>query len=80
MTMYEPMVQAGMRGPLYGELDDEIPAELGVETIPWIQPAEMTALEFAAQARARVGDGPAFLSLDLGRAPVHPRRHAQPAN
>jgi agmatinase len=59
------MVQAGMRGPLYGELDEEIPGELGVETIPWVQLAEMTPLEFADQARARVGDGPAFLSLDV---------------
>lgn len=59
------MVQAGMRGPLYGELDEEIPGELGVETIPWVQLAEMTPLEFADFARARVGDGPAFLSLDV---------------
>ena len=59
------MVQAGMRGPLYGELDEEIPGELGVETIPWVQLVEMTPLEFADHARARVGDGPAFLSLDV---------------
>jgi agmatinase len=59
------MVQAGMRGPLYGELDEEIPGELGVETIPWVQLAEMTPLEFADLARARVGHGPAFLSLDV---------------
>ena len=59
------MVQAGMRGPLYGELDEEIPGELGVDTIPWIQLVEMTPLEFADHARARVGDGPAFLSLDV---------------
>ncbi|MFZ0376535.1 MAG: agmatinase [Solirubrobacteraceae bacterium] len=59
------MVQAGMRGPLYGELDEEIPGELGVDTIPWVQLVEMTPLEFADHARARVGDGPAFLSLDV---------------
>jgi agmatinase len=59
------MVQAGMRGPLYGELDEEIPGELGVESIPWVQLAEMTPREFADFARARVGDGPAFLSLDV---------------
>jgi agmatinase len=59
------MVQAGMRGPLYGELDEEIPGELGVETIPWVELAEMTPPEFADHARARVGDGPAFLSLDV---------------
>ncbi|MGB8881000.1 MAG: agmatinase [Solirubrobacteraceae bacterium] len=59
------MVQAGMRGPLYGELDEEIPGELGVDTISWVQLVEMTPLEFADHARARVGDGPAFLSLDV---------------
>jgi agmatinase len=59
------MVQAGMRGPLYGELDEGIPAELGVDTIPWVQLAEMTPREFADHARVRVGDGPTFLSFDV---------------
>jgi agmatinase len=59
------MVQAGMHGPLYGELDEGIPARLGVQTIPWIELVEMTPAEFAAVARARVGDRPAFLSLDV---------------
>jgi agmatinase len=54
-----------MRGPLYGELDEEIPGELGVETIPWVQLAEMTPREFADHASARVGNGPRFLSLDV---------------
>jgi agmatinase len=59
------MLQAGIRGPLYGEADEEIPAALGVDTIPWIELAEMTPAELAARARARLGDGPAFLSLDV---------------
>jgi len=59
------MVQAGMRGPLYGELDEEIPGELGVNTIPWVELVQMTPREFADHARARLGDGPAFLSLDV---------------
>jgi agmatinase len=59
------VLQAGMRGPLYGELDEAIPAELGVEMIPWIELAEMTPAQFASLAVARVGGGPAFLTLDV---------------
>jgi agmatinase len=59
------MVQAGMHGPLYGQLDEDIPGQLGVQTIPWIELVEMTPAEFAAVARTRVGDRPAFLSLDV---------------
>jgi agmatinase len=59
------MLQAGIRGPLYGEADEEIPAALGVETISWIELAEMTPADLAARARERLGDGPAFLSLDV---------------
>jgi agmatinase len=59
------VLQAGMRGPLYGEADEEIPGALGVETIPWVERAELTAAELAERARARLGTGPAFLSLDV---------------
>jgi agmatinase len=59
------MVQAGMHGPLYGHLDEDIPGQLGVQTIPWVELVEMTPAEFAAVARARVGDRPAFLSFDV---------------
>lgn len=59
------MLQAGMRGSLYGELDEGIPESLGVEMIPWIELVEMTPAELAARARARLGDGPAFLSVDV---------------
>jgi agmatinase len=59
------MLQAGMRGPLYGALDEDIPHQLGVETISWIELAEMTPVELAARARARLGEGPAFLSVDV---------------
>ena len=34
-------IQAGMRGPLYGEADEQIPAELGVMTIPWTDLVEL---------------------------------------
>ncbi len=59
------MLHVGMRGPLYGEEDEKIPGELGVETIPWIELAELGPGELAARARARLGDAPAFLTLDV---------------
>jgi agmatinase len=54
-----------MRGPLYGASDEEIPGELGVETIPWTELVELSPVEFAARALARVGGGPTFLSFDV---------------
>jgi agmatinase len=59
------VIQGGMRGSLYGAEDDELPGELGVLTIPWVDMAELSPEAFAEQARARVGDGPAFLSFDV---------------
>jgi agmatinase len=58
-------IQGGMRGPLYDESDEEIPAQLGVLTIPWIDLVELGPQEFADQAARRVGKGPNFLSLDV---------------
>jgi agmatinase len=58
-------IQGGMRGPLYDESDEEIPAQLGVLTIPWIDLVELGPQEFADQAARRVGKGPTFLSLDV---------------
>jgi agmatinase len=59
------MLQAGIRGPLYGEDDEGIPAALGVETISWIDLEALTASEFYERVRTRLGEGPAFLSLDV---------------
>jgi agmatinase len=58
-------IQAGMRGPLYDETDEEIPGQLGVVTIPWIDLVELGPEELADRAARRVGKGPAFLSLDV---------------
>jgi agmatinase len=58
-------IQGGMRGPLYDESDEEIPGQLGVVTIPWVDLVELGAEEFADRAVRRVGKGPAFLSLDV---------------
>jgi agmatinase len=59
------MLQAGIRGSLYGEDDEGIPAELGVETIPWIELSALSPAALAERVHARLGEGPAFLSLDV---------------
>ncbi len=59
------VLQAGMRGSLYGEADEEIPTTLGVEMIPWVELAELTPNGLAERARNRLAGGPAFLSLDV---------------
>jgi agmatinase len=59
------VVQAGMHGPLYGESDEDIPAQLGVEMIPWRELVELDPGEFACRVRNRIGDGPTFLTFDI---------------
>jgi agmatinase len=59
------VIQAGMRGPLYGEDDEAIPSELGVETIPWIDLVTLSPTAFGERVRVRVAGKPAFLSLDV---------------
>jgi agmatinase len=59
------VIQGGMRGPLYSIEDEQIPAELGTQTIPWTELEGIGPRGFAELARTRVGDGPTFLSLDV---------------
>jgi agmatinase len=59
------VIQAGMRGSLYAAGDEDIPSDLGVETISWIELALLSPDEFAARARRRIGGGPAFLTFDV---------------
>jgi agmatinase len=59
------VIQAGMRGSLYGKDDEAMPAALGVETIPWTELTELTPAAFAARVRERVGDGPVFCTFDV---------------
>jgi agmatinase len=59
------VIQAGMRGSLYGADDEAMPGELGVLTIPWTELAELSPAAFAARARERVGEGPVFLTFDV---------------
>lgn len=58
-------IQAGMRGPLYGEADEQIPAELGVMTIPWTDLVELGPRRFAERAGQRIGKGATFLTFDV---------------
>jgi agmatinase len=59
------VIQAGMHGPLYGEADEQIPATLGVEMIPWVELAGLSPAAFAERVRARLRGAPAFLSFDV---------------
>jgi agmatinase len=59
------VLQAGMRGPLSGLEDEDIPGEMGVEVVPWVELAEIDPADFAERARARLGAGPVFFSLDV---------------
>jgi len=56
---------AGMKGSLYAKQDLEDARELGFELLPWQELREMSPEEYGERTRARVGDGPAFLSFDI---------------
>jgi agmatinase len=58
-------VQAGLRGTLYGESDVEEPRRLGFEAIEMEELETLAPVEYGERVRARVGDGPAFLSFDV---------------
>jgi agmatinase len=58
-------IQAGMRGPLYAASDVDVPADLGVEVIPWVELATLSPADFADRARARTGRGPTFFTFDV---------------
>lgn len=58
-------IQAGLRGSLYGLEDVELPRELGIEAIAYEELAALGPGEFAMRVRARVGEGPCFLSFDI---------------
>lgn len=58
-------LMAGMKGSVYSKQDLEDARELGFELVPWRELREMSPGEYGDRARARVGDGPAFLSFDI---------------
>ncbi|MGO9907194.1 MAG: agmatinase [Solirubrobacteraceae bacterium] len=64
---------AGMRGPLYGAADLEVPLELGFEVIPGSELVTLSPDAYGERVRSRIGDGaaggrragPIFLSFDI---------------
>jgi agmatinase len=58
-------VLAGMRGPLYAPADLEVPVELGFELIPGSELVTLTPAEYGDRVRARVKQGPVYLSFDI---------------
>jgi agmatinase len=56
---------AGLRGPLTGPQELDWPGAIGVELITCAELAAMPADEFGRRVRARVGDAPVALSVDL---------------
>ena len=56
---------AGMRGPLYSAADLEEPRQMGFEIITGEELPGLRAAEYGARVRARVGDGPVFMSFDI---------------
>jgi agmatinase len=56
---------AGMRGSLYAASDLDEPREWGFEIVPCDELRTWSPSEYASRVKARVGDGPAFLSFDI---------------
>jgi agmatinase len=56
---------AGMRGPLYGPEDREVPAKLGFEVIPGPDLIRLTPEQYADRVRAKLAGGPAYMSFDI---------------
>ncbi len=56
---------AGMRGPLYAAADATQPVEMGFEVIPGDELQAMPPQEYGRRVRARIGDGPVFMSFDI---------------
>jgi agmatinase len=58
-------IQIGMRGTLYGPLDEDAPRELGFEVVPWRELRTLAPAELARRVHDRIGSGPVFLSFDV---------------
>ena len=58
-------ILAGMRGSLYGPEDVALPRELGFELLTTDELTALTPAEYGARVKARVGEGPLFLSFDI---------------
>ena len=56
---------AGMRGSLYAASDLDEPREWGFEILDCDELRSLAPVAYADRVRARLGDGPAFLSFDI---------------
>jgi len=56
---------AGMRGPVYGPDDENVPRELGFEVISGEELVALSHEEYGERVRRRVAEGPVFLSFDV---------------
>lgn len=56
---------AGMRGSLYGAADLEQPKQMGFEIVTGDELAELTPQRYGERVRARIGDGPVYMSFDI---------------
>ena len=56
---------AGMRGPLYGRVDIDVPGELGFEVIAGPELIALAPEQYAQRVNAKVADGPTYLSFDI---------------
>jgi agmatinase len=61
----ERSLLAGMRGPLYGPEDVEVPGELGFEVIPGPELTKLTPEQYADRVRAKLAGGSAYMSFDI---------------
>jgi agmatinase len=58
-------VLAGMRGSLYAASDLDEPRSWGFDIVPCDELRTWNPAQYGERVRARVGDGPAFLSFDI---------------
>jgi agmatinase len=56
---------AGMRGSLYAASDLDEPRSWGFEIVPCDELRTWTPQQYGERVRARIGDGPAYLSFDI---------------
>ena len=61
----ERSLLAGMRGPLYGPEDMDVPLELGFEVIAGPELITLRPEQYRERVKAKVGEGPTYLSFDI---------------
>src|SRR3954470_1398911 len=61
----ERSLLAGMRGSLYGASALDEPRSWGFEIVPCDELRTWTPQQYAERVRARIGDGPVYLSFDI---------------